>query len=292
MTATDQTTAPLPGVPEWWADDEACAAQASSPIAFPDALASLALHPEPCVRAAVAANRRTTPDVLTTLANNSDPAVAAAVRRNPNAPRAARGRGRPLRPVTPSGAPAPRLWGPRTPQGDRTIAAILPPVPTYGWTSWASVALAVLAIADAVTTWLLLRHDVHPASHGESNPLAAAAVRAWGVAPAMWARAGVGVVLALALGEAARRLRLARVGLVLALAVTLGIVGLSTATLVGQASAAQSVAACGPPVPLPVGSAAVAATPLSTRRAEAVAATTRERCLGPVMTAAMASPVG
>lgn len=150
----------------------------------------------------------------------------------------------------------------------------------------------MLAVLDAATTWLLLRHDLHPAGHGESNPIAQAAIRAWGLVPTMFVRAGVSVVLALALGEFARRSRLARVGLVLALAVTLAVVGASVATLAVQAWAVQSVAACGPPVPLPVGAAAVAATPLATRHAEMLAANAREKCLGPAVAAALASPMG
>lgn len=294
MTATDQTTVhPLPGVPEWWADDAALAALAASPGAFPTSLASLALHPAPSVRVAVARNRRTTREVLADLAADPDPAVLAAVARNPHTPRAARSRGRSLRPEAHDGPPATRVRGPLSPHHKRTIAAILPPLPTHRWATWASVALAALAVLDAATTWLLLHGQAHPAT-GEANPLMASAITQWGLAAAVWIRVGVGVgvVLALALGEAGRRSTLARIGLVLGLAITLVVVGTSVATLVGQASASASIAACGPPVPLPVGAAAVAATPRSTLHAEAVAATARERCLGPAVTAAMASPVG
>lgn len=292
MTAADQTYPSLPGAPQWWADDATLVVLASSRGAFPDSLASLARHHSAAVRAAVAGNRRTSRDVLSALADDSDPLVLAALRRNPSTPRAARGLGRPLWPESFDGAPAARVRGPLSRAERRTIAAILPPLPTHRWATWASVALAVLAVLDALTTWLLLRHDLHPAARGEANPIAAAAIHAWGVSGAMWVRAGVGVVLALALGEAARRSRLARVGLVLALVVTLAVVGMSAATLVGQTMAAQSVAECGPPVPLPVGAAVIAATPLSTRRAEAAATTAREQCLGPAVSAVLASPVG
>lgn len=239
-------TVSRPRVQEWTADPGIIAQLAASRGAFPNALASWALHPSAAVRAAVAGNRKTSPDVLQLLAADTSSEVQAALRaRRPG-----------------------KVWM------------------RMAW------CLAALAVLDALLTTILIIHTAHPAGRNESNPIMADAIRAWGVPAAMVVRAVVGVVLALALGLAAQRSRLARAGLVLTLAAIIVVVGLSAATIAGTTWAARSIAACGPPVKLPVGAAAVAATPLAVRHAEMLAGIARERCLGPAVNAAMSSPIG
>lgn len=158
--------------------------------------------------------------------------------------------------------------------------------PAHRWTTWAAVLLGGLALADAATTQVIVA-GLHHHAAGESNPILAAAISSWGVSTAMAVRAVVGVVLALALGLAAQRSRLARAGLVVALAGITVVVGLSVATIAGTAGATQSVAACGSPVVLPAASA-----PRPVRVAAWRATVRQENCLGSAANAAALAPLG